>query len=235
MLSAQRWLPPGHQTVTRRHRLGRLDVALYQVADPSRLSDELDEESFAEDERFPYWAELWPSAVALARFVARQKWPADIPTLELGCGTGLAGVAAAKMGADVLFTDYEAEPLAFARANHALNLGRPGRTQLFDWRTPPRRLQTARVLAADVLYEHRFLDPFLSTLCRVLAQGGTAFVAEPGRKIADGSVERLEREGFLRDLHLEEVVLGDITHSIWIHEITRPNRRAATTPWPGKV
>ena len=223
--SSRRWLPAGHSTVTRRHKLGRLDVELYQVADPSRLADEVDDESFAEDERFPYWAETWPSAQALACFIARRRLRVGIPTVELGCGTGFAGVVAALRGAKVLFTDYEPEALAFARANHALNLGAPGRTQLLDWRDPPRGLTASLVLASDVLYETRFLTPFLHTLKRILAPGGVAWVAEPGRTIADGTVEQLEEAGFIRGLHLEEVEMNGRLHNVWIHSLSRPQAR----------
>ena len=47
------------------------------------------------------------------------------------------------------------------------------------------------VLAADVLYEHRFLAPFLHTLEQVLRPGGTALVAEPGRAVAETICQRL--------------------------------------------
>jgi len=222
---ARRWLPRGLGVERCRYRAGRLAVDLFQAADPSGLCDALDPADFGEDERFPYWAEVWPSSLALARFIASRGLPAGIPVLELGCGTGLAGTTAALLGARVLFTDYEAEPLALARANHALNLGPPGETRRFDWRDPPRRLSAPLVLASDVLYERRFLDPFLATLARVLTPGGSAWVAEPGRKIAEGSVERLEETGFARSLHLAEVSMHGRTHGIWIHCLTRPGWR----------
>lgn len=223
---ARRWLPAGHPVVRHRYRAGKLAVELFQPADPSALADALDPASFAADERFPYWAEVWPSALALARFAAAAPMAAGLETVELGCGTGLAGVAAALRGCDVLFTDYEPEALAFARANHALNLGRPGRCRLFDWREPPRRLSAGLVLASDVLYEKRFLDPFLATLRRILRPGGSAWVAEPGRKIAEGSVETLEQSGFARALHLVEVEWNGRVHSVWIHRLTRPADRS---------
>ena len=35
------------------------------VRDPDVLIDELDPDAFQEDERLPYWAEIWPSAMGL--------------------------------------------------------------------------------------------------------------------------------------------------------------------------
>lgn len=215
------YLPPGYDVARRSVDLGPLRVELFQVADPNALSDSVDPETFAEDERFPYWAELWPSGFALARFVARLALAPGVPALELGCGLGLAGVAAALRGAQVLFSDFDPDALAFARANHALNLGSPGQVQLVDWRDPPEGLGSALVLASDVLYERRFLAPLIATLRRVVASGGVAYLAEPGRKIAENTVERLEAQGFTRELHLEEVELGGRIHAVWIHELRR--------------
>lgn len=204
--------------------LGRLNPRLLRVKDPGALIDNVDQSSFGPDERFPYWSELWPSAVALGRFLARGKNLTGVATVELGAGLGLAGVAAALKGADVLFSDYEPHALAFSRANHGLNLGRPGKTRLFDWRDPPRKLSASLVIASDVLYEKRFLDPFLTTLGRLLLPGGRAFVAEPGRKIAEGAVERLERMGMKRALTLEEFTMNQRPQAVWVHTLVKPAR-----------
>lgn len=217
---AARLLPPGYDVAVRTVPVAGREVRLFQPADPNELVDRVDPRAFEEDERFPYWAELWASGVALAGFLLRERVvrPGE-EAVELGCGLGLAGVAAALAGARVTFTDYEPDALGFARANHALNLGEPGRTRLVDWREPPADLPAPLVLAADVLYERRFLEPFLATLKAVLAPGGRAYVAEPGRRIAEGTVERLEAEGFRRDLHLVEIAWQGATHGVWVHEI----------------
>ena len=49
----------------------------------------LDEEAFEHEEFLPYWAELWPSAIALARVLARRPLTGR-RVLELGCGLGPA-------------------------------------------------------------------------------------------------------------------------------------------------
>ncbi len=211
--------------VVRTVRVAGRPLRYFQVPDPDALADAVDPEAFARDERFPYWAELWPSAVALAAFVLERGIGRGLHALELGCGLGLAGVAAALAGARVTFTDYEPDALGFARANHTLNLGRPAPARLVDWRDPPRELSAPLVLAADVLYEVRFLEPFLRTLRRVVASGGTAYVAEPGRRIAEGTVERLEGNGFRRELHLQEVEYRGRVHAVWIHELQRAEPR----------
>ncbi|WP_025321318.1 class I SAM-dependent methyltransferase [Deferrisoma camini] len=223
---AARLLPGGYEAAVRRVPVAGRTIRLFQPADPNALADRVGPRAFEEDERFPYWAELWASGVALAEFLlATNRVKPGVGAVELGCGLGLVGTAAALAGARVVFTDYDPDALGFARANHALNLGRPGEVRTVDWREPPEDLTAPLVLAADVLYEHRFLDPFLQTLKAVLAPGGLAFVAEPGRKIAEGTVERLEREGFRRELHLVEIGWQGASHGVWVHEIGREVKR----------
>jgi hypothetical protein len=66
----------------------------------------------AHEEYPPYWAQLWPSSVALARAVAIAK-PAGARVLELRCGLGLPSIAAALSGAHVLATDRSTDALGF--------------------------------------------------------------------------------------------------------------------------
>src|SRR5437879_4103786 len=77
--------------------------------------------AFASDEYMPYWADLWPAARMLAKFLLRQKWPAGLRALEVGCGLGLPGIAALKAGLHVTFSDCDATALRFAANNARLN------------------------------------------------------------------------------------------------------------------
>src|SRR6266516_3449228 len=68
-----------------------------RVTHPRDGLDLLDEEAFERDQFLPYWAELWPSALALAQMVAASEL-AGKRTLELGCGLALPSIAAALAG-----------------------------------------------------------------------------------------------------------------------------------------
>ena len=92
-----------------------LQVCVTRIADFEGLLESLEPITFAEDERLPYWAELWPAAVAMAHYMTERLPLAGRRDLELGCGLGLVGIVAALKGARVLSTDYEAAALAFAR------------------------------------------------------------------------------------------------------------------------
>lgn len=153
----------------------RLDVLLPASADAL-----IDEAEFERDERLPYWADLWPSARALARRLLDA--PHAPPTLELGAGVALPSLALLARGAAPLATDYYDDALDFARANARRNALTPLETRLLDWRDVPRDLaRWPRVVAADVLYEQRNVAPLLATLDRLVEPGGTALVADPGR------------------------------------------------------
>jgi predicted nicotinamide N-methyase len=77
----------------------------YRVVHPASVDDLLDEEDFEHDEWLPYWAEVWPSAVALAYSLAREDL-VGLRAIELGCGVGLPTIAALDRGAMVLATDH---------------------------------------------------------------------------------------------------------------------------------
>ena len=68
-----------------------------------------------------YWAQLWPSALALSRrLLERPELVAGRAVVEIGSGLGLASLAAAHAGAaSVLATDREPRALAFAAQSAA--------------------------------------------------------------------------------------------------------------------
>ena len=126
---------------------------------PDAPEDLIDEDAFADDEFLPYWAELWPAAHALA---AALPPVAGLRVVELGCGLGLPSLVAAARGADVTATDWAPDAVELLRRNAAAN-GLDLTAEVRDWRLPwPARFDL--VLAADVLYERRNVEPLLDAL-----------------------------------------------------------------------
>jgi predicted nicotinamide N-methyase len=179
---------------------------------PRQPDDLIDEREFARDEFLPYWAELWPSAVALARIAAARCCP-GLSVLELGCGLGLPSIAAALSGADVLATDWSNDALRFTRANAARNGARVA-TAVVDWRSPPPLPSADLVLGSDLLYEARNAGPLLALLERVLAPGGDALIADPGRRHAEGFVAAAARDWRVESLAAPELPRGAV-HRLW--------------------
>jgi predicted nicotinamide N-methyase len=139
----------------------------------------LDEEAFEHEEFLPYWAELWPSAIALAREVARLDVD-GLRVLELGCGLGLPSIVAALGGAHVLATDWSPDAVEVAARNAERN-GAELETALAAWGTASAFVDAAPwdlVLGADLLYERRNVDQLLALLPRL---GDDVLLSEPGR------------------------------------------------------
>jgi predicted nicotinamide N-methyase len=162
------------------------ELAVLRPRDTEAL---LDEHAFEEDEFLPYWAELWPSGVALARAIAPRALK-GARVLELGCGLGLPSIAAARAGGRVLAVDWSPAAIDLLAANAARN-GVAVEGAVVSWTAPDPLLERAPfdlVLAADVLYEQRDVPVLAELLPRL---GGEVLLADPGRPPLEAFLERL--------------------------------------------
>jgi predicted nicotinamide N-methyase len=176
-----------------RLELAGLELDLLRPRDPEAL---LDEEAFEHEEFLPYWAELWPSAGVLAQALLARPDLRGLEVLELGCGLGTSGLAAAAGGARVTATDWAPDALDLLRRNAERN-GLTLAVRRLDWFAPadgplfddpgppPPPGGWPLVVAADVLYEARNRPALLRTLDRVVARDGEAWIADPGRRPAE--------------------------------------------------
>ena len=172
--------------------------AVLQVLRPRDAEALLDEQAFEHEEYLPYWAELWPSGVALARRVAVRALR-GARVLELGCGLGLPSLAAALAGGRVLATDWSPQAIELLEDNAARNDAEL-ETELVDWARPDAIVARAPwdlVLAADVLYERRNVPQLLDLLPQLLDERGELWLADPGRAPAEELLEGLG-EGWTR-------------------------------------
>jgi predicted nicotinamide N-methyase len=167
------------------------------VTHPASADALIDEDDFDRNERLPYWAELWPSAISLARHLCERDL-AGTRAIELGCGLGLPTIAALARGARVLATDHYGAALDFAAHNARANLGQEPETALLDWRTPDigRLGAFDLVLGADVLYERPNAVALANLVPRLLAPEGEAILADPRRDDAPAFLRMMEEEGF---------------------------------------
>ena len=134
----------------------------YTFWQPPDLDALIDVEAFERDERIPYWANVWESAIVLAE---------ELSALE-GKGRRFRAVA----------SDYEDDALEGVRYNANRNGAEGLETLLLDWRRLPDDLPMFDlVVAADVLYEKHHAEALAAVVARTLAPNGTALVADPGR------------------------------------------------------
>jgi predicted nicotinamide N-methyase len=145
-------------------------------------------ETYAADEYIPYWSNLWPAARMLAKAVMREPWethPAPpggkLEVLEVGCGLGLAGLAALHRGLRVTFSDCDELALAYVAANAKLNGFADFTTAGVDLRSPPPGLRVPVLLGSDLMYEPRLVEPLIGFVQAVLAPDGVALIADPDR------------------------------------------------------
>lgn len=192
------------------------------VRNPDALIDRIDPSEFARDERLPYWAEIWPSSVGMGLHLFTHPWYREAPALELGCGVGIAGIAAAKAGWRVDACDYEEDALAFARHNAARNRVAAQMTfRHLDWRRPGLNTRYRMIIGSDIVYERSNHPHLLAFLEATLAPDGAFLLSDPDRTPARMFVETMIREGYRHTAQPWRVQYEDATHRITVHRFIR--------------
>ncbi len=170
----------------------------------------------------PYFGLLWESAIVLARRAAGDASLAGAHVLDLGCGAGLTGIAAALAGARVTFADVMEEAVKLSRRNAARS-GVAGEFVRFDLRDP-KSLGAARfdvVLASDVLYERGKPNEILAALERLLAPRGRAILTDPMRPTADAFEAAARTAGFAVTTSTEAIATERATILVRVFELAR--------------
>mgnify|MGYP006292650937 CR=1 FL=1 len=171
---------------------------LYRPADLETLWESLDDEYLEAENHLPYWVELWPAGILLARWLqVKSLCIAGKNCLDLGCGLGLSACVAKNCGARVVALDYEYAALIYARYNSRLNnTAAPDWVQM-DWTKPALKPKSfSYIWGADILYETRFFEPLAAIFEEALAPGGTIWVADPERAVSDQVWEKLRNRGW---------------------------------------
>jgi predicted nicotinamide N-methyase len=202
------------QTVTEEIGVGATSIRFTRAADPNRVLDDIVAEEdrrekvtgvrLDDPQHLPYWAELWDSARGVAAAMAKMDLGAGTRVLDLGCGMGLCGAAAAALGAKVLLADLEPPAVMFARLN-CLPFGRRVRARQLNWQIDRLRERFDLIFGADILYERKqweFLNEFWKAH---LADGGTILLGEPGRQSGDLFVPWIRERGWGLDESIEEL------------------------------
>lgn len=139
----------------------------------------------AESNEWFYWNRVWASEVALSEFLIQEFYPdllKDKTILELGCGTGLAGLVAGKLGGGPTFSDKVPMVMESTQEACRLNKIKNFATLILDWATPKGLTQRYdMVLGSEIFYDNMFLDDICRLLDHVLPVGGTGFFCDPNR------------------------------------------------------
>lgn len=208
------------------HCCGR-DWILLRPADLESLWDSMTDDEFTEDERLPYWVELWPASLALSAWLEQNKALLQGRCcLDLGCGLGLTALVAQSFGARTIGIDYELAALKYAAKNALYNKVDSPLWAAMDWRFPAVRKHGADFIwGGDIMYERRFVLPVLDFMEYALKPDGRMWIAEPNRNVygmfrhsleSRGWASRRVYQGTVQPLHVQKSL---VTVSLW--EISR--------------
>jgi len=156
-----------------------------------------------------YWDRIWPSEVALSECLIHQFYPRKLigtRVLEIGCGTGLAGVVAAQLGAFTMFSDMVPITLEAVKESCRLNHISNFDTCTLDWSEKIKsKDRYDLVLGSEVFYDEGILANIFHVLEQVLAPGGNGMFCDPNRLGLD-TIERAFKKKFL--LAIEKIPLN---------------------------
>lgn len=178
--------------IERRVKLEESEVVLagcrmpwLKVADPdSLLKAAVARGDDRSEEVDPFWAATWRSARGLDEFLTRFDLT-DQRMLEIGCGSGQAGVAAALQGARVTLTDAVGLALLVARLN-AWQVRQRTQFRRMRWNcdrlpVPPFPI----IIGSDLVYDDKNF-PLIDACARNhLAASGRMYLSEPHRQSGD--------------------------------------------------
>ena len=128
--------------------------------------------------------------------------------LEIGAGSGLCGIVAARQGANMLLTDVAEESLVIAHENAKMNgVSSAVAYRLLNWYScddfiEAEYQQFDLLIGSDVLFMGGAVKPVLRLITSLLRSGGRALIAGPGRANLESFEDLLYEAGFLPCIHI---------------------------------
>lgn len=129
----------------------------------------------------PYWAHVWGGGLALARYILDKP---DVVkgrrVLDLGTGSGIVGIAAAKAGAaEVIAADVDPYAIAAVELNAAIN--HVAISPIVADLTVAEAPKVDVVCVGDLFYDAALAARVLAFLDRCLLQGAEILIGDPWR------------------------------------------------------
>ena len=141
---------------------------------------------------FPYWAKVWPSAIALATFLVQNSvWVKNQHVLETGSGSGLPSFIAARWAASVCITDAVPEALEFLQLTKRHFPQKQITTGLLDWHTADTYPPADVLLLSDVNYDPRHFHAVRKLIDHYYNNGAAVILSSPHRLMAKPFIEEL--------------------------------------------
>jgi predicted nicotinamide N-methyase len=143
-------------------------------------------------EPFPFWAKIWPAAIALSGFIQKNPdWVAGKQVAEFAAGLGLPSLVASAYAKQVWCSEISQQAMDIATKSGEVNGLSNIRFQSCDWNHLPPDFKAEVVLVSDVNYEPLVFDELEKVLIKLLLMGCTLLLASPQRLMAKPLFEKL--------------------------------------------
>jgi predicted nicotinamide N-methyase len=142
---------------------------------------------------FPFWAKLWPSAIAMAQFLKDEPgWIQNKKVIEIGAGIGLPSLGIASIAREIIVSDYSQEAVELAQKNINYLLLENASAINLDWHNMPNTILADTILLSDINYAPTDFDSLLKLINRFLNNKCTIIIATPQRIMASIFVQELQ-------------------------------------------
>lgn len=194
-----------YPTVVHSLKFGKVSLEIEHLADVEAaidlVFDWLRETDHSVDEiehLAPYFGSIWPSALALAEWIAREGELSRLQgkrVLELGCGLAVPGLVATQYGAHVTLSDGHPDVPRFLDANIRRNGDPTAEYIVANWQgvAEPLLQSFDYVIASDVLYESQHAELFSRVINEYAGDNTTVVVSDPGRAYIQNFVEKMNK------------------------------------------
>lgn len=213
-----------------REKIGSIELEIECLKDLNQTIDDL----FLELERTgnaslleelcPYFGTVWPSARALAEtLVEKEELFSGKRILEVGCGLAIPSIVAAKLGAEIVATDFHPEVPRFLESNLAINQAGSVRYERIDWSKGfPDLGAFDWVIGSDVLYEKQHALLLARVVSQYMGRGeGGAIIADPARPYLQAFLDEMTHLGASHQTSVRTAEDRPVPKDIFIVELHR--------------
>jgi predicted nicotinamide N-methyase len=164
---------------------------------------------------FPYWAKVWPSAIALLDVLkAHPHLIQNKHVLEIAAGIGLPSLMMADIAKSIQISDYDKEAVALLQKNIEYLQLQNAEALRLDWNALPETIHPEVVILSDVNYDPTQFETLTKLIEKFIHQGSTVILSTPQRIMASTFVLALSI--FIIADYLELVDENGVTKEISI-------------------
>ena len=190
-------------------QVGELPIAMDVIANFDDVLDAYARSHPDDTDKIPYFADIWPSALALAKYLATNPHlVANRNVIELGCGLGLPAIVAAKCGAaSITATDFHPACMPYCKANTIKNGVPHVKCRTLDWRSPDPATRYDCIIGSDLLYERPQIETLLGCIHQIRTPEATLILADPLRQHLQEAADQLHQSNCAIDYDPQDEIM----------------------------